>query len=61
MERIDKILKAENTIQDPVHPQPLKEVKKDWNLKIFHSAMTKPRNSEKHINLTVEKVRPWLW
>lgn len=61
MERIDKILKAENTIQDPVHPQPLKEVKEKIEFKDISFSYDQKKEILKHINLTVEKVRPWLW
>lgn len=55
MERIDKILKAENTIQDPVHPQPLKEVKEKIEFKDISFSYDQKKEILKHINLTVEK------
>jgi len=55
MERIDKILKAENTIQDPVNPQPLKEVKEKIEFKDISFSYDQKKEILKHINLTVEK------
>ncbi len=55
MERIDKILKAENPIKEPEHPQPLPEVKKSIEFKDISFSYDGKREVLKHINLEVEK------
>lgn len=55
MERVDKILKAENSIKEPEHPVPLKELSDKIEFKDISFSYDGRREILKHINLTVEK------
>lgn len=55
MERVDKILKAENNIKEPEHPVPLKELSDKIEFKDISFSYDGRREILKHINLTVEK------
>lgn len=55
MERVDKILKAENPIKEPAHPKPLHEFKDKIEFKDISFSYDGKREVLKHINLTVEK------
>ena len=53
MERIDKILLAENPIKEPTHPQPLPALKKSIEFRDISFSYDGKRQVLKHINLTV--------
>lgn len=55
MERVDKILKAENNIKEPEHPVPLKELSDKIEFKDISFSYDGRREVLKHINLTVQK------
>lgn len=55
MERVDKILKAENNIKEPEHPVPLKELSDKIEFKDISFNYDGRREVLKHINLTVQK------
>ncbi len=55
MERVDKILKAENNIKEPEHPVPLKELLDKIEFKDISFSYDGRREVLKHINLTVQK------
>ncbi|MCI5663450.1 MAG: ABC transporter ATP-binding protein/permease [Mediterranea sp.] len=55
MERVDKILKAENPIQEPLHPQPLQSLKEKIEFRDLSFSYDGKREVLKHINLTVPK------
>lgn len=55
MERVDKILKAENNIKEPVNPKPLKQLKDNVEFKNVSFTYDGAREVLKNIDLTVEK------
>ena len=55
MERVDKILKADNPIKEPANPTPLHELKDKIEFKDISFSYDGTREILKHINLTVEK------
>lgn len=55
MERIDMILKAENHIEDPKHPLPLKEFTERLEFRNLSFSYIEGRMVLKHINLVVPK------
>ncbi len=55
MDRIDFILKADNPIKEPEHPQPIPSFEKDIELRNVSFHYTEGRPVLKHINLTVPK------
>lgn len=55
MERVDKILKAENPIKEPVNPVPLQEMKEQIEFKDLTFSYDGKREVLKHVNLTVPK------
>ena len=55
MERVDKILKAENNIKDPVSPVPLTNLEHEIKFNDISFSYDGKREVLKHINLTVEK------
>lgn len=55
MERVDKILKAENNIKEPADPKPLDDLKDRIEFKDISFSYDGKREVLKHINLTVEK------
>ena len=55
MERVDKILKAENPIKEPANPKPLHEFKDEIEFHDISFSYDGKREVLKHINLTVEK------
>ena len=55
MERIDKILKAENLIKEPLQPKPLKELKQKIEFRDISFSYDGRREVLKHVNLTVEQ------
>ncbi len=55
MDRIDFILKAENPIKEPEHPQPLPAFKNEIELRDVSFSYIEDRPVLKHINLTVPK------
>ncbi len=55
MERVDKILKAENPIKESANPKPLPEFKERIEFKDISFSYDGKREVLKHINLTVEK------
>ena len=55
MERVDKILKAESPIQEPLHPQPLQSLKEKIEFRDLSFSYDGKREVLKHINLTVPK------
>jgi subfamily B ATP-binding cassette protein MsbA len=55
MDRIDFILKAENPIKEPAHPEPLPAFEKEIELRDVSFSYIKDRPVLKHINLTVPK------
>lgn len=55
MERVDKILKAENNIKEPEHPVPLKELSDKIEFKDISFSYDGRREVLMHINLTVQK------
>ena len=55
MERVDKILKAENNIKEPVNPKPLKQLKDKVEFKNVSFTYDGAREVLKNIDLTVEK------
>lgn len=55
MERVDKILKAENPIKEVENPKPLDDLKEKIEFKDISFSYDGKREVLKHINLTVEK------
>ena len=55
MDRIDMILKAENPIQEPAHPLPLKAFEQQLEFRDVSFSYVEGRPVLKHINLTVPK------
>lgn len=55
MERINKILKAENPIKDPKCPKPLNNFEHQLEFRNVSFSYVKDRPVLKHINLTIEK------
>ena len=55
MERIDKILKAENLIKEPLQPKPLKGLKQKIEFRDISFSYDGRREVLKHVNLTVEQ------
>ena len=55
MERIDKILKAENPIKEPAHPLPLTDFERDIEFRDVSFSYIEGRQVLKHINLKVQK------
>ena len=55
MERINKILKAENPIKDPECPKPLNNFEHQLEFRNVSFSYVKDRPVLKHINLTIEK------
>jgi ATP-binding cassette subfamily B protein/subfamily B ATP-binding cassette protein MsbA len=55
MERVDKILKAENPIKETAHPKELKELNERIEFKHINFSYDGKREILKDINLTVEK------
>jgi ATP-binding cassette subfamily B protein/subfamily B ATP-binding cassette protein MsbA len=55
MERVDKILKAENPIKETTHPKELKELNERIEFKHINFSYDGKREILKDINLTVEK------
>lgn len=55
MERVDKILKAENNIKEPVNPIPLKQLHDKVEFKNVSFTYDGSREVLKNINMTVEK------
>ena len=55
MERIDKILKAENPIKEPAEPKPLTALKHSIEFRDISFSYDGRRDVLKHIDLTVEK------
>ncbi len=55
MERIDMILKAENHIKEPEHPQPLDDFHENLEFRDVSFSYIPGRPVLKHINLTVQK------
>ncbi len=55
MDRIDKILKAENPIKDPEHPEPLDEFTTELEFRDISFSYVEGREVLKHINLKVQK------
>lgn len=55
MERVDKILKAENPIKEIANPKPLNDLKDKIEFKDISFSYDGKREVLKHINLTVEK------
>jgi len=55
MERVDKILKAENNIKEPANPKPLKQLKDKVEFKNVSFTYDGTREVLKGIDLTVEK------
>ncbi|MDR0961303.1 MAG: ABC transporter ATP-binding protein/permease [Mediterranea sp.] len=55
MERIDKILLAENPIKEPLHPQPLHSLQHTIEFRDVSFGYDDSREVLKHINLTVHK------
>ena len=55
MERVDKILKAENNIKDPISPVPLTELRDEIRFNDISFSYDGKREILKHINLTVPK------
>lgn len=55
MERVDKILKAENPIKDPVNPKPLTELSQGIEFKDLSFTYDGKREVLKHINLSIPK------
>jgi len=58
MERVDKILNAENPIKEPLHPRPITELSEKIEFRdVCFSYSSSSREILKHINLVVEKGR----
>ena len=55
MDRIDKILKAENPIKEPEHPEPLDEFTTELEFRDISFSYVVGREVLKHINLKVQK------
>lgn len=55
MDRIDFILKAENPIKEPEHPEPMPTFEKEIELRDVSFSYTEGRQVLKHINLKVPK------
>ena len=55
MDRIDFILKAENPIKEPEHPEPMPAFEKEIELRDVSFSYTEGRQVLKHINLKVPK------
>lgn len=55
MERVDKILKADNPIKEPAHPKPLNGMNRQIDFKDVSFSYDGKREVLKHINLTVPK------
>lgn len=55
MDRIDKILKAENPIKEPEHPEPLDEFTTELEFRDISFSYVEGREVLKHINLKVQK------
>ena len=55
MERVDKILKAENKILEPIHPKPLNELKELIEFKEVSFSYDNNREVLKKVNLTIPK------
>ncbi len=55
MERVDKILKAENPIKDPACPKPLAELSHSIEFRDLSFSYDGKRDVLKHINLTIPK------
>lgn len=55
MERVDKILKAENPIKEPAHPTELKQMKEGIEFKNITFSYDGKREVLKHVNLSVPK------
>lgn len=55
MDRIDKILKAENPIKEPKHPEPLDEFTTELEFRDISFSYVEGREVLKHINLKVQK------
>ncbi|MBP8776709.1 MAG: ABC transporter ATP-binding protein [Bacteroidaceae bacterium] len=56
MERVDKILNAENPIKEPLHPHPIHELKEKVEFRdVSFTYSSSSREVLKHINLVVEK------
>lgn len=55
IERIDKILKAENPIKEPTYPLPIHDLKEKIEFKDVHFSYNASREVLKNINITIEK------
>lgn len=55
MERVDKILKAENKILEPIYPKPLNELKEQIEFKEVSFSYDNNREVLKKVNLTIPK------